>query len=111
MQGKHKDETTSRTQQREEVGCMKLLQHVTRYRLRGLRLQVHCCVTCSNFPAVKDVVVEQHLKSIHTCLGVKPCTVMRRLKCFSQPTHQALLQLSTVAHELYSKAGWTIGIS
>ena len=60
-----------------------------------------------HIPALhKDFVVEQPLERTYTYLGVKPYTVMQRLKRFGEPTHLALLQLSTVAHELYSKAGF-----
>ena len=62
---------------------------------------------CMHVPALhKDFVVEQLLESNYTCLDVKPYTVMQRLKRFGEPAHLALLQLSTVAYEPYSKAGF-----
>ena len=62
---------------------------------------------CTSVPALhKDFVEEQLLESNYTRLDVKPYTVMQRPKRFGEPAHLALLQLSTVAYELYSKAGF-----
>ena len=71
-------------------------------------MHIPACTSLHARPCIaqKDFVEEQLLESNYTRLDVKPYTVMQRLKRFGEPAHLALLQLSTVAYELYSKAGF-----